>query len=37
MIVSAKHIWEGVTEYSVLGFGHCIGSSDVIMRFFQGE
>ena len=21
-------------EYSVLGFGHCIGSSDVIMQFF---
>lgn len=24
-------------EYSVLGFGHCIGSTDVIMRFFPGK
>ena len=24
-------------EYSVLGFGHCIGSSDFIMRFFPGK
>lgn len=24
-------------EYSVLGFGHCIGSSDAIMQFFPGK